>query len=72
MFSIARTYIIRELSDSESDGIVEELQRVERAGHRIADIRHEGGVWRIFAHDRRRLHDGELMGASFYRRRKDD
>jgi hypothetical protein len=72
MISAGRTYIIREIPEGDADGIVQEVQRVERLGHRIADVRHEDGFWRIFAHDRRRFRDDELVGVGIYRRRKDD
>ena len=55
----------------EADEIVAELRRMERAGHRIADVRHSGAAWRIFAHERR-FHDGASLGVISYRRRASD
>jgi hypothetical protein len=67
----ARTYIVREVSEQDSDQIVEELRRLERAGVRVADVRHEDGIWRIFAFERR-FHDQSPLGLISYRRRQDD
>jgi hypothetical protein len=72
MFSTGRTYIVREIPESEADDIVGEVQRVERLGHRIADVRHENGFWRIFAHERRRRRDDALARVTGSLRRKDD
>lgn len=67
-----RTYVIREMRESEADDIVREMHRVRGAGHEIADVRHEGGVWRIFAHDRRRVRELETVGMISFRRRSAD
>jgi hypothetical protein len=72
MFSTGRIYIIREIPETEADDIVGEVQRVERLGHRIADVRHEDGYWRIFAHERRRRRSDELPSVVTFRRRRDD
>jgi hypothetical protein len=71
MYRRGRTYVARELSEREADRIVEELQRLEHAGHEIADVRQEGGLWRIFALDRRFHNEGRLGLIAFRRRATD-
>jgi hypothetical protein len=66
-----RTYLIREFSEREADQMPAELQRMERDGHRIADVRHSGAAWRVFAYDRR-FHDRASLGVISYRRRASD
>ena len=65
------TFVIRQLSEREADQIVVELGRVERAGHRVIDVRHEGGVWRIYARERR-FHEPSIGSLIAFRRRASD
>jgi hypothetical protein len=68
--SRTRTFIIAELSDRAADArLLVELQRVEREGHGVADVRHEAGQWRIYAWDRRFHRD---HGLTSFRRRSTD
>jgi|KBSMisStaDraftv2_1062788.scaffolds.fasta_scaffold7014462_1 hypothetical protein len=67
---IHRMFVIAELSELAADrSLVSELRRVEREGHGVADVRHEGGRWRIYAYDRRFHHD---QGLTAFRRRITD
>jgi hypothetical protein len=66
-----RTYLIREFSEREADQIMAELQRMERDGHQIADVRHTGTSWSVFAHERR-FRDQTSLGIISFRRRASD
>ena len=66
-----RSFVIRQLSERDADRIVVELRHLEGDGHRIADVRHVDGLWRIYAFDRR-FHDAQLGGLIAFRRRATD
>jgi hypothetical protein len=66
-----RTFVIRQVRERDSDDIVTDLQRLQREGHEIADVRHEGEVWRIYAFDRR-FRDASSETAITFRRRATD
>ena len=65
-----RTFVLRQVSERDSDRIVTDLQHLEREGHEIADVRHEGALWRIYAFDRR-FHDAQAGMIAFRRRATD-
>jgi hypothetical protein len=65
-----RTFVIRQVPDRDSDHVVADLHHLEREGHEIADVRHEGSLWRIYAFDRR-FHDAQAGLISFRRRATD-
>jgi hypothetical protein len=71
MYRRGSTYVARELSERDADRIVAELQHLERAGHEIADVRHDGRVWRVFAFERR-FRSQERLGLIAFRRRASD
>ena len=66
-----KTFVIRQVRERDSDDIVTDLQRLQREGHEIADVRHEGAVWRIYAFDRR-FRDAPSGTAISFRRRTTD
>ena len=65
-----RTFVLREVSERDADHIITELHHLERAGHEIADVRHEGALWRIYSFDRR-FHDAQDGMIAFRRRATD-
>ena len=70
MFATSRTFVIADLSERAADEqLFVELQRVEREGHGVADVRHEAGRWRIYAYDRRFRRP---EGLTSFRRRSTD
>jgi hypothetical protein len=63
--------MVRQLSERDADNIVLELRRVQRDGYEVADVRHAGDAWRIYAVDRR-FHDAQRGGLFTFRRRATD